>query len=122
MRRREHDALLRADALDLRMEDLYQLTFDRVAVLLDLHDSEEVEPEGSEPNRRVEVVGPVDTHNSLMSLHDEFRDALLLSDTGQYRCDPRLQLAREQIADWVPLQEAGVSVVRFIVIHRQLSP
>ena len=56
------------------MEDLYQLTFDRVAVLLDLDDSEEVEPEGSKSNRRVEVVGSVDTDNSFMVLHDEFRE------------------------------------------------
>ena len=82
MRRREHDALLCADALDLRMEDLYQLAFDRVAVLLDLHDSKEVEPEGSESNRCVEVVGSVDTRNSFMGLHDETRDALLVADTG----------------------------------------
>lgn len=71
VRRREHDALLRADALDLRMENLYQLTFDRVAVLLDLDESEEVHPEGSESNRRVEIVGSVDTRNSFMRLHDE---------------------------------------------------
>ena len=89
------------------MEDFYQLRLIGWRCCLTSTTARKSSPEGSKSNRRGRGRRSVDTDNSFMVLHDEFRDALLLSDTGQYLCDPRLQLARGQIADWVPLQEAG---------------